>query len=105
MNLMTHLFPYNDESLLLTCDTIYMLIDEKLQFMCQNIKLKRHPRPQEEGHFLKIPKGEAVISLQWKCKGDPVEHYTGFLDKRNDKVTRNSYEKCYIIGGSKRGIH
>jgi len=86
MYLMTHLFPYSDECIMLTCDTIYLLIDKKMQFMCKNVKIKRRPRPADEGHLVKIPKSEILVKLNWICKGDPMEHFTGFIEKRSGNI-------------------
>ncbi|EAS04128.2 transmembrane protein, putative (macronuclear) [Tetrahymena thermophila SB210] len=65
-NLLTSIYPYQKEYLKFTIkQSFFMIRGDNIKFYCQDVSIKRKPRPQNETHALKIPMIQAECELNW----------------------------------------
>ncbi|KAL4492567.1 hypothetical protein ABPG72_007680 [Tetrahymena utriculariae] len=65
-NLLTSVFPYQKEYLKFTIkQSFFMIRGDNIKFYCQDVSIKRKPRPENETHALKIPMIQAECELNW----------------------------------------
>ncbi|KAL4446128.1 hypothetical protein ABPG74_021667 [Tetrahymena malaccensis] len=65
-NLLTSIYPYQKEYLKFTIkQSFFMIRGDNIKFYCQDVSIKRKPRPENETHALKIPMIQAECELSW----------------------------------------